>query len=1094
MLKTFWCILFGLFFISLPSLAVTQAITYQGRIIKPNGMPLESESVNFVLRVIVPNKNCALYVENQNSIPMTSGDGSFLLLLGKGTKVGNNPVALADIFSPNLTIPPGTTECLAGYTRSVGDSYQLQVSFDDGSGGQTLAGIDMTTVPLTFETVNVGGVASESVLRVSGQSAPPLTSGKYTELLALLDGTSTQYAKNGQSTGGGGGTVTGVSSAGAPILVGGTATAPTIGITAANATTSGYLTSADWNFFNGKLNASTFNNAVAAANCTSGQTMYWNSPASAFACANIAITSNQVSGLLTTSAPTVGFIPYFSTTSTLANSSLFVSGSNVGIGTTSPQDGLQITTNAGTNLAALTTGVHAGVATIASQDYAYISLVGHAPLGGSFIDFHDAQNDGEADFRLKTNGTTLQLFTSNNSGSLGSSPMLTFLGNGNVGIGNANPTSKLEINGTVNASGFTINGVPVATSSSTYWSQSSANVYYNTGNVGIGTSTPEAKLSVEENKVADKVGLIVRNSNTTDSTSHAFIKARTELGGGNSFAVLGLQGVTNWQIGAIRSENALTIGRGGGDTDLTQGRFVTIASDGKVGIGTTTPSGSLTIAGSTSSTNPEAPDYAKGILIQNTNTTNATYSPLGFLNSTGQIAAGIMAVHNNTTGTYAGGTPATNKDTDLYFQTSNPNNNGAINTRMVIKNAGNVGIGTTGPGARLEVAGVTGTFADFASYSGTTANSNWPNSKIPELIVSRPWTGTSFAGSNSTYRGGLGLGAGVGIYSVNPNPDGSPFYGDIRFHNTVWNGSTYQNYDRMIINLSGNVGIGTNSPVARLEVMNGSISGDTQFARFSSAGGSTGGTGYVTVGDGTTGGGYIGWDYGANALVINSHTAGGSVGGLVVKRIDNGYSRVGIGTTSPNYRLDVAGDINTSSCFRIGATTVSGTCTSDARLKENIQDFKPGLGELLGIRVRTYQFNGLGEMPKTGETAVGVIAQEVEQTNPGLVKTKDVYMHPTDQQTTEIKVVDYSKFLYMLINAVKELYAKIVTLTNEQQSLSSQLAGKAEAAEVEQLHRQNQALKQQLDAVELKYKESTQQNQQLKDYLCSKDHNAPLCH
>ena len=141
---------------------------------------------------------------------------------------------------------------------------------------------------------------------------------------------------------------------------------------------------------------------------------------------------------------------------------------------------------------------------------------------------------------------------------------------------------------------------------------------------------------------------------------------------------------------------------------------------------------------------------------------------------------------------------------------------------------------------------------------------------------------------------------------------------------------------------------------------------------------------------------------------------------------------VGIGSASPAYKLDVNGDINTSSCFRIGATTVSGTCTSDERLKENIQDYDQGLKELLGIRLRTYQFNGLGEMPKTGETAVGVIAQEVEKTNPDLVKTRRVKMHPEDQEQTEIKAVDYSKFTYMLINAVKELYNKFTIVEDHQ--------------------------------------------------------------
>ncbi|MEY4615235.1 MAG: hypothetical protein RJB66_195 [Pseudomonadota bacterium] len=102
-------------------------------------------------------------------------------------------------------------------------------------------------------------------------------------------------------------------------------------------------------------------------------------------------------------------------------------------------------------------------------------------------------------------------------------------------------------------------------------------------------------LSFEANGDNDRVGSVVRNTNTSNTESHAYIKARTELGGGNAFAVLGLQGLTNWQIGALRSENSLTIGRGGGDTDLTQGRFMTITGEGNVGIGTTSPTADLSI-------------------------------------------------------------------------------------------------------------------------------------------------------------------------------------------------------------------------------------------------------------------------------------------------------------------------------------------------------------------------------------------------------------------------------------------------------------------------------------------------------------------
>lgn len=134
---------------------------------------------------------------------------------------------------------------------------------------------------------------------------------------------------------------------------------------------------------------------------------------------------------------------------------------------------------------------------------------------------------------------------------------------------------------------------------------------------------------------------------------------------------------------------------------------------------------------------------------------------------------------------------------------------------------GKVGIGNTAPSAKLEVTGNSAVYSDFATYSGTTVNSPLPNGKEPTLVISEKPSGTMTwnVGGQVTYRGGLSFGrGGPGIYSVNPNPAGSTFYGDLRFHTTVWNGSDYNNYDRMVITQEGSVGIGTVNPVYKLDV------------------------------------------------------------------------------------------------------------------------------------------------------------------------------------------------------------------------------------------------------------------------------------
>jgi len=133
---------------------------------------------------------------------------------------------------------------------------------------------------------------------------------------------------------------------------------------------------------------------------------------------------------------------------------------------------------------------------------------------------------------------------------------------------------------------------------------------------------------------------------------------------------------------------------------------------------------------------------------------------------------------------------------------------------------GNVGIGVDTPGGKLEIRGNSAIYSDFASYSGITVNNYLPNGKEPTLVISEKTAGTfKPVGGQVTYRGGVSFGrGGPGIYSINPNPAGSSFYGDLRFHTTVWNGSDYSNYDRMVINQEGFVGIGTIYPAYRLDV------------------------------------------------------------------------------------------------------------------------------------------------------------------------------------------------------------------------------------------------------------------------------------
>lgn len=82
------------------------------------------------------------------------------------------------------------------------------------------------------------------------------------------------------------------------------------------------------------------------------------------------------------------------------------------------------------------------------------------------------------------------VFGTNNSSKVRISP------SGDVGIGTNSPNYKLDVAGSINATSILVNGEPLVTSTPSPWTASGSNTYYESGNVGIGTTTPDSKLSV----------------------------------------------------------------------------------------------------------------------------------------------------------------------------------------------------------------------------------------------------------------------------------------------------------------------------------------------------------------------------------------------------------------------------------------------------------------------------------------------------------------------------------------------------------------------------------------------------------------------
>ena len=118
--------------------------------------------------------------------------------------------------------------------------------------------------------------------------------------------------------------------------------------------------------------------------------------------------------------------------------------------------------------------------------------------------------------------------------------------------------------------------------------------------------------------------------------------------------------------------------------------------------------------------------------------------------------------------------------------------------------------------------------------------------------------------------------------------------------------------------------------------------------------------------------------------------------------IDN--NRVGVGTTIPSTTLQVSGTI----------TCVDINSTSDINLKENIHSIDNPLDKVM-------QINGVAFNWKvTKETAIGVIAQDVEEVIPELVKISG-----------DTKVVNYNGLVGVLIEAIKEQQRQIEELKKQ---------------------------------------------------------------
>lgn len=131
------------------------------------------------------------------------------------------------------------------------------------------------------------------------------------------------------------------------------------------------------------------------------------------------------------------------------------------------------------------------------------------------------------------------------------------------------------------------------------------------------------------------------------------------------------------------------------------------------------------------------------------------------------------------------------------------------------------------------------------------------------------------------------------------------------------------------------------------------------------------------------------------------------------------------------------------------SSAVTHTNRSDVRLKKDIKTLDGSLGKVLKLRGVSYKLKE--DKEKLGKQ-VGLIAQEVEKEFPEVVHGRNI--------PNKMREVNYSALVAPLIEAIKELYGKLLALVSSDEKQNQMIKAQGEA--IKDLKAENEKLKQQM--------------------------------
>lgn len=584
--------------------------------------------------------------------------------------------------------------------------------------------------------------------------------------------------------------------------------------------------------------------------------------------------------------------------------------------------------------------------------------------------------------------------------------------------------------------------------SSTFYTNST------TGNVGVGTTTPQSLLQVYGGEV--QVGSSAAACSATNAGALRYASGSAYVCDSSAWDVIGgsaggtLPALTSAHLWVGNGSNVATAVALSGDCTISNAGAITCTKTNGVAFGTL------------------ATQYGVNLSTQATGTLQAAQEPAhtgDVTNTAGSLAMTVAAIQ----GTTVSGTTGSG---NVVFSAS-PTLTGTVTAGSSIW-SGYVGIGTTSPSTPLNLVtslSVSGSEVAFEydnsgvmrtqifSDGGQYWNLNTGSGEVGQIQYSTPGglPGIVFFNSSGTGRsqfqqltstGGLGFGAGTG--SINPGT-------------------------QMVLTTAGYVGIGTTTPTTALQV-NGTVTATT----FSGSGASLTsiGTSNMTVvtgapssttylsGDGT-------WSTPPGDGTVTSSSAGQvayyqSTGTAVIGTSSMVISsgNVGIGTTSPlslfsvgsgsAFQVNNAGDVtvtgggdqqwgvywgdgtnilnwnestkalsvygtltvgtfaSASSTTVCQSSNVLSTCSSARRYKGNIKPSGLGLKEVLAMNPVTFDFKGHKDNWEKHD--FGFVAEDMEKIDPLFVTYDD---------KGDVEGVRYMQLTAVNAKAIQELHGII---------------------------------------------------------------------